>query len=472
MNLELNALINGELINNGDWLEIISPINNKPYGRVPALKEKEINEAFKGARHSQKAWAKLTLFERISYLQKWAKLLESHKTELAKIMAHEVGKSLKDGQIEVERSIEYIDYTIEEAKRVFPETLTGDGWNVKNKIGIFSRVPKGVVLAISPFNYPVNLSIAKIAPSLVVGNTVVFKPATNGSLTGLYMAKLAFEVGFPKGVFDVVTGRGRDIGDLLVLNPEINVISFTGSVAVGNHIRKLGHGKDLVLELGGKDPALVLKDADLAKAVKEIVAGAYAYSGQRCTAIKRVLVDETIAAELVQLLKIEVGKLEVGSPLDNKAIIPVIDLKAADFVQGLIDDALAKKATLVLGNQRKDNLLSATLIDHVTPEMRLAWEEPFGPVLPIIRCKNVEEMITLANKSNFKLQACIFTKDINAAFNIANELETGTVNINGRTQRGPDSFPFLGIHDSGQGVQGIRETINSVTRFKGLVINY
>ncbi|MBH8622536.1 MULTISPECIES: NADP-dependent glyceraldehyde-3-phosphate dehydrogenase [Spiroplasma] len=472
MSLELNALINGELMNNGDWLEIISPIDNKPYGRVPALKEKEIKQAFQTARQAQKPWAKLTLFERISYLRKWADLLLVHKTELAKTMAYEVGKSLKDGQVEVERSIEYIDYTIEEAKRVFPETLTGDGWNVQNKLGIFSRVPKGVVLAISPFNYPVNLSIAKIVPSLVVGNSVVFKPATNGSLTGLYMAKLAHEVGFPKGVFNVVTGRGRDIGDLLVLNPEIDVISFTGSVAVGNHIRKLGHGKDLVLELGGKDPALVLKDADLAKAVKEIIGGAYSYSGQRCTAIKRVLVDETIADELVARLKTEVSKLEMGSPLENKAIIPVIDIKAAEFVQELIDDALAKKATLVIGNQRKDNLLSATLIDHVTADMRLAWEEPFGPVLPIIRCKNVEEMIMLANKSNFKLQACIFTNDINAAFKIAGELETGTVNINGRTQRGPDSFPFLGIHDSGQGVQGICETINSVTRFKGLVINY
>ncbi len=201
------------------------------------------------------------------------------------------------------------------------------------------------------------------------------------------MAKLAHEVGFPKGVINVVTGRGRDIGDLLVLNPEIDVISFTGSVAVGNHIRKLGRGKDLFLELGGKDPALVLKDADLTKTVKEIIGGAYSYSGQRCTAIKRVLVDEAIADELVALLKTEVSKLEMGSPLENKAIIPVIDIKAAEFVQGLIDDALAKKASLVVGNHRKDNLLSATLIDHVTADMRLAWEEPFGPVLPIIRCK-------------------------------------------------------------------------------------
>nr|WP_253301698.1 aldehyde dehydrogenase family protein [Spiroplasma endosymbiont of Phyllotreta cruciferae] len=148
MNLELNALIDGELMNNGDWLEIISPIDNKPYGCVPALKEKEINKAFQTSRQAQKKWAKINFVWTNSYLRKWAELLLTHKTELAKIMAHEVGKSLKDGQVEVERSIEYIDYTIEEAKRVFPETLTGDGWNVKNKLGIFSRVPKGVVLAI------------------------------------------------------------------------------------------------------------------------------------------------------------------------------------------------------------------------------------------------------------------------------------------------------------------------------------
>lgn len=472
MNLKLNALINGKLINNGDWLKIISPINNKPCGQVPALKEKEINEAFNGARQSQKLWEKLTLFERINYLQKWTKLIEYNKKNIIKIMAYEIGKNLKDSKIEIERSIEFINYTIEESKRIFPKTLTGDGWNIKNKLGIFSRVPKGVVLAISPFNYPINLSISKIIPSLIVGNTVVFKPATNGSLTGLYIAKLAFKIGFPKGIFNVVTGRGRDIGNLLILNPEINVILFTGSVIVGNYIRKLKNEKDLVLELGGKDPALVLKDADLKKTVKEIVYGAYSYSGQRCTAIKRVLVDKIIADELVKLLKTEISKLKTGSPLDNKDITPLINLKSANFVQCLIDDALTKKAKLIIGNKRINNLINPTLIDYVTPEMRISWEEQFGPILPIIRCNNIKEMIILSNKSNLKLQACIFTKNINLAFNIANELEIGTVNINGRTQRGPDSFPFLGINNSGQGVQGIRETIYSVTRFKGLIINY
>ncbi|AHF57573.1 NADP-dependent glyceraldehyde-3-phosphate dehydrogenase [Spiroplasma eriocheiris] len=472
MNWTLDALIDGKLINNGEWLEIISPIDLKPCGKVPALKAKEIDLAFKSARQHKREWANLTLFERIKYLEDWSALLLKHKAELAKIMAYEVGKNLKDGETEVLRSVEYIEYTIEEAKRIQPEALTGDGWNIKNKMGIFTRVPRGVILAISPYNYPVNLSISKIAPSLVVGNTVVFKPATNGSLVGLYMAKLAMEANFPRGVFNVVTGRGRDIGDLLVSHHEINLISFTGSVEVGNHIKNMAKGRELVLELGGKDPALVLADADLHKTVKEIIGGAFSYSGQRCTAIKRVLVDETVADELVKLLKPEVEKLTMGSPLDNHTIIPLIDLNSADFVQGLIDDALAQNAKLIVGNKRECNLMAATLIDHVTTDMRLAWEEPFGPVLPIIRCKTEEEMVKIANKSNFGLQASIFTRNINKAFHLAHELETGTVNINGKSQRGPDSFPFLGIKESGQGVQGIKETLNSVTRIKGLVINY
>ncbi|AGM25960.1 glyceraldehyde-3-phosphate dehydrogenase [Spiroplasma syrphidicola EA-1] len=472
MNLELNALINGEMINNNEWLEIISPIDLKPCGRVPALKANEINQAFSAARQSFATWKKTTLFERIKLLKHWSQLLLEHKNELAKIMAYEVGKGIKDAEVEIERSIEYIDYTIEEAKRVHPETMTGDGWNIKNKLGIFSRIPKGVILAISPFNYPVNLSISKIAPSLVMGNTVVFKPATNGSLTGLFLAKLFHEAKFPAGVINVVTGRGRDIGDLLITNPEIDLISFTGSVNVGNQIKQKCNGKELVLELGGKDPALVLGDANLAKTVKEIMAGAFSYSGQRCTAIKRVLVAEEVADDLVAMLKTEVEKLTVGSPLDNATVIPIIDDKSADFVQGLIDDALAHQAKLVTGNTRQGNLLAPTLLDHVTTAMKLAWEEPFGPVLPVIRCKSLAEMVKIANDSNFALQASIFTNNLDHAFLIAEQLETGTVNINSKSQRGPDSFPFLGIKDSGQGVQGIRETINSVTRLKGLVINY
>lgn len=212
-------------------------------------------------------------------------------------------------------------------------------------------------------------------------------------------------------------------------------------------------------------------DADLKEAAVQIISGAFSYSGQRCTAIKRVLVHENVADELVKILKAEVEKLSVGSPEHESTIVPLIDKASADFVEGLIDDAIQKGATVVTGNKRERNLIYPTLLDHVTGNMDVAWEEPFGPVVPIIRVKSDEEAIQVANKSEFGLQASIFTKDINRAFAIANKIETGSVQINGRTERGPDHFPFIGVKKSGMGAQGIRKSLESMTREKVTVLN-
>lgn len=227
----------------------------------------------------------------------------------------------------------------------------------------------------------------------------------------------------------------------------------------------------LVMELGGKDPAIICEDANLELAAKQIVSGAYSYSGQRCTAIKRVLVHRSVADELVSLIQSEVEKLSVGSPEDNATIVPLIDEQSADFVQGLIDDALEKGATLVLGNKREENLIYPTLLDHVTKEMRIAWEEPFGPVLPIIRVNSQEEAIEIANASEYGLQASVFTQNLDKALTIARKLETGSIQINGRTERGPDHLPFIGIKKSGLGIQGVRRSIESMTREKVIILN-
>jgi len=249
------------------------------------------------------------------------------------------------------------------------------------------------------------------------------------------------------------------------------MISFTGGSATGQHIAKTSSMIPYVMELGGKDPAIVREDADLKFAAKQIVSGAYSYSGQRCTAIKRVFVKEEIADSLLSFLKTEIESLTVGSPVENNTIVPLIDTPSADFVQSLIDDALVKGAILIIGNKRENNLIYPTLLDYVSPDMKIAWEEPFGPVLPIIRVKTDEEAIQLANQSEFGLQASIFTKDIDKAFFIASELEAGSIQINGRTERGPDHFPFVGIKASGIGTQGIRKSIESMTREKMTIIN-
>ncbi len=469
ISMKYNAIINGKEIKTLEQIEIFSPWTLKLLGKVSALKKNDIDKAFLTAKEAQKKWKNVILSERIKILKKWNRLININSIKIAKILSSEVGKNYNDSLNEIKRTIEYFNYTLEEAKRIQPKTFTGDSWGNPKKIGIFEYIPKGIILAISPFNYPINLSISKIIPALVMGNSVVYKPATNGSLCSLFVAKLAKEANLPPGIFNVVTGRGRDIGTYLVENKNINLISFTGSVSVGNSLKKIG--KELILELGGKDPALVLDDYNLEEVAKKIINGAFNYSGQRCTAIKKIITTNKIANKLVPILKKQVQKLTINN-MENGVIVPLIDEKSSNFVMDLIKDALDKKAKLIIGNKRKKNLIWPTIIDNVKEDMKLAWEEPFGPVLPIIREDKIEKMIEIVNKSNFGLQASIFTQNINKAFEISRKLDVGTVNINDKSQRGPDSFPFLGVKDSGVGVQGIRDSLLSSVRIRGIVVNY
>ena len=371
------------------------------------------------------------------------------------------------------RTADLIRYAAEEGLRITGQAMEGGGFEAasKNKLAVVRREPVGVVLAIAPFNYPVNLSGSKIAPALIAGNVVMFKPPTQGSISGLLLAKAFEEAEIPAGVFNTITGRGSEIGDYIIEHKEVNFINFTGSTPIGERIGRLAGMRPIMLELGGKDAALVLEDADLEHAAKQIVAGAFSYSGQRCTAIKRVIVIESVADTLAALLQAEVTKLTVGDPFDNADITPVIDNASADFIWGLIDDAQEKGAQALTPIKREGNLLWPVLFDQVTKDMKVAWEEPFGPVLPIIRVASVEEAIAFANESEFGLQSSVFTNDFKKAFEIAEKLEVGTVHINNKTQRGPDNFPFLGVKGSGAGVQGIKYSIEAMTNVKSIVFD-
>ncbi|HGH8372846.1 TPA: aldehyde dehydrogenase family protein, partial [Streptococcus pyogenes] len=302
-------------------------------------------------------------------------------------------------------------------------------------------------------------------------NVVALKPPTQGSISGLLLAEAFAEAGIPAGVFNTITGRGSVIGDYIVEHEAVNFINFTGSTPIGEGIGKLAGMRPIMLELGGKDSAIVLEDADLALAAKNIVAGAFGYSGQRCTAVKRVLVMDKVADQLATEIKTLVEKLSVGMPEDDADITPLIDTSAADFVEGLIKDATDKGATALTAFNREGNLISPVLFDHVTTDMRLAWEEPFGPVLPIIRVTTVEEAIKISNESEYGLQASIFTTNFPKAFGIAEQLEVGTVHLNNKTQRGTDNFPFLGAKKSGAGVQGVKYSIEAMTTVKSVVFD-
>ncbi|MDO5039875.1 NADP-dependent glyceraldehyde-3-phosphate dehydrogenase [Clostridium sp.] len=463
-----------EIKNNDNIIEIKSPINGETVGFVEAMSKEAVDEAINVAKETQLSWRDVPTNEKSKLLHNVADLLEERIEEMADVMVIEIGKDRRSCMSEIKRTADLIRFTADTAENIKGESIPGDSFpGFKNdKISIVTREPLGVVLAISPFNYPVNLAASKIAPALMAGNTVVFKPATQGSICGLYLAKAFNEAGIPSGVLNTITGKGSEIGDYVVTHKDIDFVNFTGSSEVGKRISRITEMKPLLMELGGKDAAIVLEDADLTLAAKNIVSGAFSYSGQRCTAVKRVLVLDTIADKLVEEILHKIDSVTVGNPLEGDFTVgPLINSKSCDFVEGLIEDAKNKGAKLLLGGERKGNIIMPTLFDNVTTDMRIAWEEPFGPVLPIIRVKSADEAIKIANESEYGLQSSVFTNDINKAFYVANRLEVGTVQVNNKTERGPDHFPFLGVKSSGMGTQGVQYSIEAMSRPKATVIN-
>ncbi|WP_064581136.1 NADP-dependent glyceraldehyde-3-phosphate dehydrogenase [Streptobacillus moniliformis] len=454
-------------------INVLSPIDGSVLGSVKKMTQEDVNQIYINSRKSFKEWKKLSTAKRAEIMYKAADILDENKERIAILMSKEISKPFKDSLAEIERTVGLIKYSAEEGMRIFGEVYEGKNYDEssKNKVAIVRREPVGIVLAISPFNYPINLAASKIIPALISGNTVVFKPASQGVLSGIELVKCFEEAGLPEGVLQIITGKGSEIGDYLNTHKEIDFINFTGSTSVGEKIGIQAKMKPILLELGGKDAAIVLEDANLDKAANDIVSGAFSYSGQRCTAIKRVLVMENVADELVDKIKNKVLNLKVGNPFENVVITPLIDEKSAIFVENLIMDAINKGAKALTEIKRESNLIYPVLLDNVNTEMDIAWEEPFGPVLPIIRVKSEKEALEIANNSEYGLQSSIFTNNIEKAFKFANELEVGTVHINNKTQRGPDNFPFLGIKNSGAGVQGIRHSILSMTKIKTIVLD-
>lgn len=469
-------LIGGDWViaDDSDLIEIRCPVDGSLVGKVSAMNTGEVDKAIRVAKEAQKEWKTVPISEKAKILHKAATLLEENIDAMADIMIREVAKDRKSAEGEVRRTADFIRFTADAAKNIVGESLPGESFPgfKKNKISIVTREPLGVVLAISPFNYPLNLAASKIVPALMAGNSVVLKPATQGSITGIHLVKILQNAGLPNGVLNSITGRGSEIGDYTVTHPEIDFINFTGSTEVGKRISSITTMVPILMELGGKDAAIVLEDADIELASQNIVQGAFSYSGQRCTAVKRILVVESIADKLVEVLRNKIEKLKIGNPLKEQVdIVPLIDEGAVEFVEELIKDARDKGATLVTGGKAEGNTVYPTLFDHVTEDMRLAWIEPFGPVLPIIRVKDKNEAIQISNKSEYGLQGAVFTNNINEAFDIADKLEVGTVQINNKTERGPDHFPFLGVKSSGLGTQGIRYSIEAMSRPKAIVIN-
>lgn len=456
-------------------LDVFSPINQSLLGQVPVLSKQEIDERMQKAKTAFSTWNLTSLEERVQLLNETADLLIHNKLELAKFLVKEVGKSQKSAESEVEKSVDLIrkivhslNYSKEKERECRPNKYS------EGRISLVEEEALGLILVISPFSFPLLVAIPRIISALITGNVVVWKPATNGTLAAEYVVKLFWKAGVPSQVLQVMTGNGGQIGNYLTTHPLVDCIHFAGSNDIGNAIfRELAQISSKIpvyMELSGKDTAIVLKDADLDNAAKCIVGSAFSYSGQRNRAISRVLVSNEVQEALMERIVEYMKTLVVGNPLEvNADVVPLISTESADFVWNLLQDAIQKGAVLVTGGKREGNLIYPTLLKNVTSDMQIAWIEPFGPVLPVISVKTEEEAVALSNKTDYDLQTCVLTNDIDKAFLIAKQLEVGTVQINGKTERWPDYVPFQ--KHSKFGTNRIQNMIDSMTRSKSTIVH-
>lgn len=461
---------------NGNFINVVSPIDHSILGKVPVVTHNEIDGAIKHAHAGQKAWAEKTVMERGKVLHLAADWIREHEHFLTTLLVREIGKPVDEAKDEILRSADMVDYFAHEALNIRGEQIPSDafpGYD-KTKLSIIGRVPLGVVLAIAPFNYPVNLSVSKLAPALVTGNSVIFKPPTNGAISGLHLTQIFRKAGVPDGVLVTVTGSGEDIGDYLVTHPGVDMITFTGSSQVGKMAAAKAGMIPLLFECGGNNPALVLGDCNFEETALEIVKGAFSFAGQRCTAIKYVLgLGADIDRLIPRVVTLTQEKIHMGDPRDlqTKSVGPLITESAAKEIESRILSAQKGGAKILLGGVRRVNYIEPTILDRVKPDMEIVRIEAFGPVVSFIRVKSIEEAIKIINSSDYGLQAAVYTRDEGTGIQIAEKLDVGSVWINSKPQRGPDHFPFLGIKGSGVGVQGIRYSLEAMTRLKPIILN-
>lgn len=456
-------------------IDVISPLDDHVVGRIQTVTHTEIDQAVRRAHEAQKEWARVPMIQRTKVLHLAADWIREHEHYLTTLLIKEIGKTSAEAKDEILRSADMIDYFSHEGLHLSGEELSGEafpGYD-QTKMAIVERVPLGVILAIAPFNYPVNLSVSKIAPAIITGNAVVFKPPTQGSICSLHLTEIFRRAGVPDGLIVTATGGGIEVGDYLTVHPGIDMVTFTGSSQVGKSIAERIGMIPILFECGGNNPAIVLPDADMEATAVEIVKGAFSYSGQRCTAIKYVLgLTPTIEKILPLVHKKTKEMMKMGDPrVPENNLGPVISDMAAAEIEKRILLAKSAGAKIVYGGKREGRYIEPTILDDVTTAMDIIHTETFGPVVSFIRVKSIDEAITLINQSTYGLQASVFTQDEGAGIKLAQLIDVGTIQINSKPQRGPDHFPFLGIKGSGSGVQGIKYTLEAMTRLKPIVLN-
>ena len=468
----MEILINSKHISTNDTRNVVNPYDNSIVDTIPIADKKITIEAIESAKNAKKRITKLSSRQIYYNLNDACDELRDNKKKIAEIITQETGKPINGSLYELDRSIETLMFAAEESKRIYGESIPIDaGLGGESVMAFTKKIPLGCVAAITPFNYPVNLAIHKLAPALAAKNTVILKPSSEAPLSGLMLAEILANH-FPKGVVNTVTGSGELIGDILVRNDDINKISFTGSVPTGLHIANNSGMKKLTLELGGNDPTIILKDADIEKAVREVVNGAYLFSGQVCMGVKRVIVEHEIIDEFTQKLIEETKKLKVGNPISTDTDIgPLINNKAVENVNSKVEDAVDNGAVIEVGGKVKNNFYWPTVISNVKEDMKLVSDETFGPIAPIIEADDIDDAIAIANNTYYGLNAGVFTNNINDAIKCADAIESGSVFINKASTFRTDNMPFGGFKNSGVGKEGIKYAVEDMCRTKLIGFN-
>lgn len=465
--------INGNWSDGSQTTEVLNPFDQSVVDTVPVATAEEVELAIQGAAAGFADIKKISAYDRSLFLRKAADLLGERIEEFARTISAEEGKTLKESRGETLRAIQTLELSAEEAKRLGGEVLPLSGTSgSEGKLGITLRVPCGVVAAITPFNFPLNLVCHKVGPALAAGNSVIIKPATDTPLTSLKLVELLLDAGCPPNAIGCITGSGSTVGEAICRDPRIRKISFTGSKDVGESICKVAGLKRVTMELGSNCPLVVLPDADLDKVTKAITVSGFANAGQVCISAQRVIVHNAIQEELISRLIPKVHDVRAGDPMQDETVIgPMVRQSDAERVESWINEAVKQGADIACGGTRTNALMSPTVLTGVDPNMRIARDELFGPAVGIMSAPTVEDAIAQANQSSFGLSAAIFTQDVDVALKFAHEIDSGNIHINWGPLWRTDMMPYGGLKDSGFGKEGPKYAVQEMTETKTVVFH-
>ncbi len=463
----------GQWLEAGQSIEVRRPFDQAVVDTVKQLiTSPELLESL-GLVHGAEIMRNMPAYERFEILNRTAELMFEREAELGRLISDEEGKVLGEGVFEAKRSAVTMQHSAEEAKRLTGEVLPLDGApGAGGRLGFTLRVPCGVVAAITPFNFPLNLVCHKVGPALAAGNAVLIKPASDTPLSALKLVQLLLEAGLPEEAVACVTGSGGELGQAICEDSRIRKISFTGSGEVGKQICQAAGLKRVTMELGSNSPLIVMDDADVDKVVQATVATGYANAGQVCISAQRVIALDTIYSDLIDALKPSVQSITSGDPLGQETRMgPMIREGDAERVDQWVDEAIGQGARLVCGGSRESTLMEPTLVADVTPDMKLFRDEIFGPAVGVMKAESIEHAIALANDSRYGLSAGVFTQDIDRAVRFAREVDSGNIQINWGPAWRVDLMPYGGLKESGMGKEGPKYAIDEMTEMKTVVIH-